>query len=160
MVGTASNIICTNLNLPAPGFKPHTVLTINNHRILITAIVDSGIRRRAIHGVKPLDPFTVLRRNLAEPHDLAIAVLHFSDRKARRFIRRAPGLDIAIRAIQRGVLREAERVNGYYLVKNNDHGKSIGCLDWSFAGRSSTACHTANTDPEFSYARDLPLVTH
>ena len=136
-----STILCGNLADPQiPGFETHKVFTINDKKVLVTAIVDPILARKAIHGLKITDPLTALEKILQTPHDLAIAVLHFSDAKARRLIRRVTGLDIAILATQRGTMKESELINGCWLVKNNNHGKTVGYLDWDFTtGAPSTA---------------------
>ena len=132
-----SSILCGNLDgLPIPGFETHKVFTINNKKVLITAIVDPDLEKKAIHGLQIKDPLSALEKILETPHDLAIAVLHFSDTKARRLIRRITGLDIAILGTQRGTLQESELINGCRLIKNNNHGKTIGYLDWDFTTKA------------------------
>lgn len=136
-----STIICGNLGGPLkPGIESHTIITINDKKVLITAIIDPKLEKKAIHGLQITEPLQALRTILKTPHDLAIAVLHFSDNKARRFVRSIAGLDVAILATQRGTMKESEHINGCWLVKNNNHGKTIGYLDWNFAtGEPSTA---------------------
>ena len=128
-----STIICGNLDGPAiPGIETHKVFTINNKKVLVTAIIDPDLEKKAIHGLQVKEPLSALEKILEAPHDLAIAVLHFSDAKARRLIHRTSGLDIAILGTQRGIMQESEHINGCWLVKNNNHGKTVGYLDWDF----------------------------
>ncbi|MCD6293232.1 MAG: hypothetical protein J7M09_07280 [Deltaproteobacteria bacterium] len=136
-----TTILCANLADPQiPGFEAYKIFTINDKKVLVTSIVDPRLERKAIHGLKVTDPIPTLEKILAVPHDLAIAVLHFSDAKARRLVRQVAGLDIAILATQRGTMKDREFVNGCWLIKNNNHGKSIGYLDWDFvAGKPSTS---------------------
>ena len=134
-----STIICGNLRgPPIPGIETHKVFTINHKKVLVTAIIDPDLEKKAIHGLQVKDPFSSLEEILKTPHDLAIAVLHFSDNKARRLIRRIAGLDIAILGTQRGTMPESEPINGCWLVKNNNHGKTIGYLDWDFTTKAPT----------------------
>ena len=137
----ATTFLCANLvNPQIPEFETHKVFTINDKRILVTSIIDPGLERKAIHGLQIAEPLPALEKILKTPHDLAIAVLHFSDAKARRFMRSVTGLDIAIFATQRGTMKESEFINGCWLIKNNNHGKTIGYLDWDFTtGKPSTA---------------------
>ncbi len=136
-----STILCGNLGGPEiPGFETHKIVTINDKKVLITAIIDPILDKKAIHGLQVTDPLSALEKILETPHDLAIAVLHFSDAKARRLVRRIAGLDIAILGTQRGTMKESELINGCWLIKNNNHGKTIGYLDWDFTtGSPSTA---------------------
>ncbi|MEA3348672.1 MAG: multiheme c-type cytochrome [Pseudomonadota bacterium] len=134
-----STIICGNLaGPPIPGIETHKIFTINNKKVLVTAIIDPALERKAIHGLQVKDPLPTLEKILETPHDLAIAVLHFSDTKARRLIRRINGLDVAILGTQRGTMKESELINGCRLVKNNNHGKTIGYLDWDFTTKALT----------------------
>ena len=134
-----STILCGNLDgLPVQGIETHKVFTINNKKVLVTAIVDPNLEKKAIHGLQVKDPLPALEKILKTPHDLAIVVLHFPDTKARRLIRRITGLDVAILATQRGTMKEGELINGCWLVKNNNHGKTIGYLDWDFTTGAPT----------------------
>jgi len=133
-----SAIICANLAYPAPGIEPSRLFTVNHKKILVTSIFDPKFEKKAIHGLKASDPIAALNKALKTPHDLAIAVLHFSDNKARNIIRRVAGLNIAVLATQRGVFRKIELIKGCCLVKNNNHGKTVGYLDWNFSSNSPT----------------------
>ncbi len=140
-----STILCGNLDgQPIPGIKTHKVFTINNRKVLITAIIDPDLEKKAIHGLQTKAPLPTLKQILKTPHDLAVVVLHFSDNKARRLIRNIEGLDIAILATQRGILKESEHINGCWLVKNNNHGKTVGYLDWNFTNKSPTTTKLIN----------------
>jgi mono/diheme cytochrome c family protein len=133
-------MICGNLGgAPIPGFKTHKVVIIDDKKILITAIIDKRLEGKAIHGLKVKDPLTSLKKILKIPHDLAIVILHLSDNRARKLLQETSGLDIAVLATQRGILRDREIINGCRIIKNNNHGKTIGYLDWSFTKNSLTA---------------------
>jgi len=135
-----SAIICGNLGgAPIPGFKTHKFITIDGKKILITAIIDKRLEGKAIHGLKVEDPLASLKKILKIPHDLAIVILHFSDNRARALLQQTSGIDIAILGTQRGILRNREVINGCQVVKNNNHGKTIGYLDWSFTKGTLTA---------------------
>lgn len=126
-------ILCGNLEgAEIKGMEEYRVFTINQKKILLTSIVDPALEKKAIHGIKASDPEIAIEKVLQVEHDLAVAVLHFSDNKARELLRRVKGIDIAILGTQRGTFREAEKINGCWVVKNNNHGKTIGCLDWDF----------------------------
>ena len=134
-----SAIICGNLNgTLIPGFRTHKIINIAGKKILITSIIDKKLENKAIHGLTVEDPLTSLNQMLKIPHDLAIAVLHFSDKRARHFLRNSNGLDIAILGTQRGVTRKQEIINNCLVIKNNNHGKTIGYLDWDFATAAAT----------------------
>jgi len=129
-------IVCANLGgAPVPGIETHRLLEIDGRKILITALVDPDLEKKAVHGLFVTDPIPSLGKILKIPHDLALAVLHFSDSKARHLLREHSGLDLAILGTQRGTFAEAEKINDCWLLKNNNHGKTIGCLDWDFAAR-------------------------
>ena len=140
-----SSILCGNLDgQPIPGIETHKIFTTSGKKVLITAIIDPDLEKKAIHGLQVKDPLPALERLLQIPHDLAIAVLHLSDSKARKLIRTIAGLDIAILASQRGTLKESEHLNGCWLLKNNNHGKTIGYLDWDFTTKTAIATKLVN----------------
>ena len=135
-----STIICGNLDgKPLPGFKTHKISTISGKKILITSIIDKKLERKAIHGLKLKDPLTSLNQILKVPHDLAIVVFHFSDKRAISLLSQVQGIDIAILGTQRGTMLKDKVLNGCLLVKNNNHGKTMGYLDWDFATNTPTA---------------------
>lgn len=134
-----SAIICGNLKgAIIPGFKTYKIIEIAGKRILITSIIDKKLEGKAIHGLKVEDPLTSLNQLLKVPHDLAIVVIHFSDKRARHFLQTANGIDIAILGTQRGVMRKHEVINNCLVIKNNNHGKTIGYLDWDFSKATVT----------------------
>ncbi len=134
-----STIICGNLGgKPIPGFKTHKIITISGQKILITSIIDQKLEKKAIHGLKVKDPLASLNRILKIPHDLAIVVFHFSDKRARSLLEQTQGIDIAILGTQRGTMIKDKIVNGALLVKNNNHGKTMGYLDWDFTTKTAT----------------------
>ena len=140
-----STILCGNLDgQPIPGIETHKVFIINDKKVLVTAIVDPDLEKKAIHGLQVKEPLPALEQILKTPHDLAVVILHLSDSKARKLIRIVEGLDIAILASQRGTMKESERINGCWLVKNNNHGKTIGYLDWDFTAKAPTATKLIN----------------
>ena len=153
-----STILCGNLDgVPIPGIETHKVFTINNKKILVTAIIDPDLEKKAIHGLRTKDPFAILEEILKTPHDLAIAVLHFSDAKAHQLIRRIAGLDIAILGTQRGTIQGSKLVNGCWLIKNNNQGKTIGYLDWDFTAESPTTTKLITVDKK-TYETDQRIV--
>jgi len=130
-------LVCSNLK-DAGNLKiqPYALLHKGGQKILITSLMDPRVEKKAIHGIKIEDPVASLKKILATvPHDLAITILHFSDRKAKKIISRIPGIDLAILATQRGIMATPEAAGKTYLVKNNNHGKTINYLDWNFASR-------------------------
>ncbi|MBN2331612.1 MAG: hypothetical protein JXO49_07805 [Deltaproteobacteria bacterium] len=137
----AMPLVCSNL--PAglfPGLVSHVVLEKGGKKILVASAIDQRLEQKAIHGLTVLNPLPVLQKILTtEPHDLAIIVLHFSDRKARELLAEIPGFDLAILATQRGVITEPEKVGETYLVKNNNQGKTISYLDWDMTSRQPAA---------------------
>ena len=152
-----STILCGNLSDPQiPGIETYKIFTKNGKKILVTAIIDPGLEKKAIHGLKTTEPLAALKKILKIKHDIAIAVLHFSDAKARRLIRKIAGLDIAILATQRGTMRESEKINGCWLVKNNNHGKTIGFLDWSFTAKAPSTAKLIKVKKE-SYEADQQI---
>ncbi|MEA2108302.1 MAG: multiheme c-type cytochrome [Pseudomonadota bacterium] len=130
-------LVCSNLkNVNKLGIKPYVVLHKSGRKILITSLMDPRVGKKAIHGLRIEEPAASLKKILAAvPHDLAITVLHFSDRKARKIISQVPGIDLAILATQRGIMATPEAAGKSYLVKNNNHGKTVNYLDWDFASR-------------------------
>ncbi len=151
-------IICGNLKgALIPGFRTHKIIEIDGKKILITSIIDKKLERKAIHGLKVEDPLSSLNQLLKIPHDLAIAVLHFSDKRARHFLRTASGIDIAILGTQRGVLRKNEVINNCMIIKNNNHGKTIGYLDWDFATAKATDNKLLSINKE-TYSADKKIV--
>ncbi len=153
-----STILCGNLDgPPIPGIETHKVFTVNNKKVLVTAIIDPNLEKKAIHGLQTKDPLTALDEILKTPHDLAIAVLQFSDTKARQLIRRIAGLDIAILGTQRGTIPKSELINGCWLVKNNNQGKTIGYLDWNFTTGAPATTKLIKVDKE-TYEADQKIV--
>ncbi len=130
-------LVCSNLqDGKKMGIKPYVVLQKGGKSILVASLMDPRVEKKAIHGINIKDPVASLKKILAAvPHDLAITVLHFSDRKARKIISKVPGIDLAILATQRGIMATPEAAGKSYLVKNNNHGKTINYLDWDFASR-------------------------
>lgn len=129
-----STILCSNMEgEPIPGFQTHKLINIDGKKILITAIIDEKLEAKAIHGLKVKDPLASLNQILQIPHDLAIVILHFSDNRARNLLKQTQGIDIAVLGTQRGTMKKREVINGCLLIKNNNHGKTIGYLDWDFA---------------------------
>ncbi len=144
-----SNILCGNLDgKPIPGIENHKVFISDGKKVLVTAIIDPDLEKKAIHGLQIKEPLAALKQILKTPHDLAIVVLHFSDSKARKLIRNINGIDIAILATQRGTLKESEKINGCWLVKNNNHGKTVGYLDWDFATKAPITTRLINIGKE------------
>ncbi len=134
-----STIICGNLDgKPILGFQTHKIITISGKKILITSIIDKKLERKAIHGLKVKDPLASLNQILEIPHDLAIVVLHFSDKRAHELLSKTQGIDIAILGTQRGtMIKDKDKIiNGCLLVKNNNHGKTMGYLDWNFVAKT------------------------
>ncbi|MCK5681858.1 hypothetical protein KAI46_13715 [bacterium] len=149
-----TSIVCGNLGgEPIPGIKTHKIITIDNKKILITTIIDPKLEKKAIHGLKVAEPLASLNKILQIPHDLAIAVLHFSDKRARAFLHDINGLNIAILGTQRGIITESETINNCLLVKNNNHGKTIGYLDWDFTTATATTNKLLKINKE-TYAAD------
>ncbi|MBN2231792.1 MAG: hypothetical protein JW781_03095 [Deltaproteobacteria bacterium] len=135
-------LVCTNLDPAAfPPIRPAVILEKGGRRVLVAAVIDPHkVERRAIHGLTVTDPVLALRRVLADmPHDLAVVVIHAADRTARRLLAEVAGFDIAILAAQRGLLDEVSRVGDTLLLKNNNHGKTVGWLDWPAAGPPGAA---------------------
>ena len=133
----SSSIICGNLGgKPVPGFQDHKIINISGKKILITSIIDKKLEKRAIHGLKIKDPLESLNRILETPHDLAIVVLHFSDKRARELLKKTQGIDIAILGTQRGTMVKDKVINGCLLLKNNNHGKTMGYLDWNLTAKA------------------------
>lgn len=130
-------LICSNLkNAETMKIRPYILLNKGGRKILITSIMDPRVEKKAIHGIKIKDPVASLKKILATvPHDLAITVLHLSDRKAERITSRVPGINVAIMASQRGIMPTPKVAGKTYLVKNNNHGKNVNYLDWSFSNR-------------------------
>ena len=153
-----SAIICGNLKgAPIPGFRTHKLINIDGKKILITSIIDEKLERKAIHGLKVENPLKSLNQLLKIPHDLAIAVLHFSDKRARHFLRTTSGLDIAILGTQRGVIRKNEVINNCLIIKNNNHGKTIGYMDWDFATAKASDNKLLSINKE-TYSADKKVV--
>ncbi|MBN2808173.1 MAG: hypothetical protein JXR80_01630 [Deltaproteobacteria bacterium] len=153
-----STILCGNLDgQPIPGFEAYKIFTINGKKILVTALIDPDLEKKAIHGLQCKEPEPALAEILKIPHDLAIAILHFSDAKGRQLVRSVAGLDVAILATQRGTMAESEHINGCWLVKNNNHGKTVGYLDWSFATNAPATNKLINVRKE-DYAADPKIL--
>jgi hypothetical protein len=143
-------LVCSNLkDAEKMGIKPYILLHKGGKAILVTSMMDPRVEKKAIHGLNIEDPAANLKKILAAvPHDLAITVLHFSDRKARKIITQVPGIDLAILATQRGIMATPEAAGKSYLVKNNNHGKTINYLDWNFASRKPIKYSSLNVSKE------------
>ena len=155
-------LVCSNLkDGEKQNIKPYVVLRKSGRKILVTSLMDPRVEKKAIHGIIINDPVPSLKKIQADvPHDLAITVLHFSDRKARKIISQVPGIDLAILATQRGIMATPEAAGTSYLVKNNNHGKTINYLDWSFAGRKpieygSLKVSKEDIKPDLKVARQI-----
>ncbi|MBW1644944.1 MAG: hypothetical protein JRJ56_01270 [Deltaproteobacteria bacterium] len=137
--GGSLPLLCTNLEKHSPAmkaFRDYLLLEKGGRRILLTSLLDPAMKRKAIHPLAIGDPAASLRQiQAAVPHDLSVVILHLADRKARTLLQQVKGVDIAILAAQRGTLPQPEMVGKTVLLKNNNHGKTIGYLDWSFARR-------------------------
>jgi len=152
-----STIICSNLAARAPGIKSSRIFTIAGKKILVASVFNPRLSRKAIHGLEADDPTAVLQKILSQPHDLAIVVFHFSDNQARKLIRRIDGINIAILATQRGILPKYEQINGCYVLKNNNHGKTVGSLDWDFKKNQPARMKMLRIDKK-RYASDPKIV--
>ncbi len=132
-------LLVTNLKKSSPlrkEFREYLLLQKNGRRILLVSLLDPGMARKAIHPLPISNPLASLKKiQAAVPHDLCVAVLHFSDRKGRELLQQTEGVDIAILAAQRGTLEKPEKLGKILLLKNNNHGKTIGYLDWQFSRR-------------------------
>ena len=139
LVKAAGNmpLVCSNLkDAEKLKIQPYTLLHKGDRKILVTSLMDPRVEKKAIHGLSIEEPVASLKKIMAAvPHDLAITILHFSDRKAGKIISQVPGIDLAILASQRGIMATPEAAGKSYLVKNNNHGKTINYLDWNFASR-------------------------
>jgi len=148
-----SAIVCSNLDYRAPGIQASRIVTVARKKILVASVFDPKLEKKAFHGLKAMDPAAALKKALSQPHDLAIVVFHFSDNRARQLIRQIDGIDIAILATQRGIFREFEKINGCIVVKNNNHGKTVGSLDWDFTKMQPLKLRMVKIDKQ-SFASD------
>ena len=143
-------LVCSNLrDAEKLGIKPFVVLHKGGKNILVASLMDPRVQKKAIHGITIKDPEASLAKILAStPHDLAVVILHFSDLKAREIVSRVDGIDLAILATQRGIMASPEAEGKSYLVKNNNHGKTINYLDWNFASRRPVGYRSIVADRE------------
>ncbi len=133
-------LVCSNLkNAEKLKIKPYILLNKGGRKILITSLMDPRVEKKAIHGLSIEEPTASLKKILGTvPHDLAVTILHFSDRKAKQIVSQVSGINVAILASQRGIIPTPEAAGKTYLVKNNNHGKTVNYLDWNFSSRKPT----------------------
>jgi len=139
--------ICGNLEKPRPGFRKYFLYAFKDRKILVTSLLDPELERSPVSGVAITPPEQALKRLLAVPHDLAIVVFHLPDQRVREIIAQKPGLEIAILANRRGIIHKPEMVAGCCLLKDNDRGRTLGCLDWSLARQSPVKLNIIRLNP-------------